>query len=73
MEAVLDNPYILTFPVSFGTNRIGVMALHCFDIEDGLSEIDLHLLQSFASQAANALYNAKLHTELQKKCMKLII
>ena len=58
---------ILTFPVSFGTNRIGVMALHCFDIEDGLSEIDLHLLQIFASQAAIALNNAKLHTELQKK------
>jgi sugar diacid utilization regulator len=58
---------ILTFPVSFGTNRVGVMALHCFDIEDGLSEIDLHLLQIFASQAAIALNNAKLHTELQKK------
>ena len=57
---------IVTVPVSFGTNRIGVMAIHCFDIEDGISEIDLHLLQSFASQAAIALYNAKLHTELQK-------
>ncbi|ARK30603.1 helix-turn-helix domain-containing protein [Halalkalibacter krulwichiae] len=57
---------ILAVPVSFGKNRIGVMTLHCFDIEDGISEIDLHLLQSFASQAAIALYNAKLHTEVQE-------
>ncbi|WP_227939518.1 helix-turn-helix domain-containing protein [Alkalihalobacillus deserti] len=61
---------ILTVPVSFGTNRIGVMTLHCFDIEDGISEIDLHLLQSFASQAAIALYNAKLHTEVQKTLLE---
>ncbi|RUL50461.1 helix-turn-helix domain-containing protein [Lysinibacillus antri] len=57
---------ILSVPVSFGTTRIGVMTFHCFDIEDGLSETDLLLLQSFASQAATALYNAQLHTEVQK-------
>lgn len=57
---------ILSVPVSFGTKRIGVMTLHCFDIEDGLSETDLLLLQSFASQAAIALHNANLHTEVQK-------
>ncbi|HWL22685.1 MAG TPA: GAF domain-containing protein, partial [Ureibacillus sp.] len=47
---------ILAVPVSFGTKRIGVMTFHCFDIEDGLSETDLLLLQSFASQAAIALH-----------------
>ncbi|MFB5281048.1 helix-turn-helix domain-containing protein [Peribacillus sp. Hz7] len=57
---------ILAVPVSFGTKRIGVMTFHCFDIEDGLSETDLLLLQSFASQAAIALHNAQLHTEVQK-------
>ncbi|WHY02611.1 helix-turn-helix domain-containing protein [Neobacillus sp. DY30] len=56
---------ILSVPVSFGTKRIGVMTLHCFDIEDGLSETDLLLLQSFASQAAIALHNANLYTEVQ--------
>ncbi|MFF2589168.1 helix-turn-helix domain-containing protein [Peribacillus butanolivorans] len=57
---------ILSVPVSFGTKRIGVMTFHCFDIEDGLNETDLLLLQSFASQAAIALHNAQLHTEVQK-------
>jgi sugar diacid utilization regulator len=57
---------ILSVPVSFGTKRIGVMTLHCFDVEDGLSETDILLLQSFASQAAIALHNANLHTEVQK-------
>lgn len=57
---------ILSVPVSFGTKRIGVMTFHCFDIEDGLTETDLLLLQSFASQAAIALHNAQLHTDVQK-------
>ena len=57
---------ILSVPVSFGTKRIGVMTLHCFDIEDGLSKTDILLIQSFASQAAIALHNANLHTEVQK-------
>lgn len=57
---------ILSVPVSFGTKRIGVMTLQCFDVEDSLSETDLLLLQSFASQAAIALHNAQLHTEVQK-------
>ncbi|MDQ0999737.1 sugar diacid utilization regulator [Neobacillus niacini] len=57
---------ILSVPVSFGAKRIGVMTFHCFDIEDGLSETDLLLLQSFASQAAIALHNAQLYTEVHK-------
>ena len=57
---------ILSVPVSFGTKKIGVMTFHCFDIEDGLSETDFLLFQSFASQAAIALHNAQLHTEVQK-------
>lgn len=57
---------ILSVPVAIGTKTMGVMTFHCFDIEDGLSETDLLLLQSFASQAATALYNAQLHTEVQK-------
>ncbi|WP_411740157.1 helix-turn-helix domain-containing protein [Peribacillus sp. S4] len=57
---------ILSVPVSFGTKRIGVMTLHCFDIEDGLSQTDLLLLQSFAAQASIAIHNALLHTEVQK-------
>ena len=57
---------ILSVPISFGLNRIGVMTLHCFELEDGLKENDLLLLQSFAAQAAIAIHNAKLHTEMQK-------
>ena len=57
---------ILSVPVAIGAKTMGVMTFHCFDIEDGLSETDLLLLQSFASQAATALYNAQLHTEVQK-------
>ena len=57
---------ILSVPISFGLNRIGVMTLHCFDMEDRLKENDLLLLQSFASQAAIAIHNAKLHTEMQR-------
>ncbi|MFE4896186.1 helix-turn-helix domain-containing protein [Peribacillus butanolivorans] len=61
-----DIQSLLSVPVSFGTKRIGVMTLHCFDIEDGLSETDLLLLQSFAAQAAIAIHNAQLHREVQK-------
>jgi len=57
---------ILSVPISFRTNRIGVMTLHCFDKEEALSETDLLFLQSFASQAAIAIHNAQLHTEVQK-------
>ncbi|MGK7379604.1 helix-turn-helix domain-containing protein [Planococcus sp. 1R117A] len=57
---------VLSVPVSFGTKRIGVMTFHCFAIEDGLTETDILLLQSFASQAAIALHNAQLHTEVHK-------
>ena len=57
---------ILSVPISFGLNRIGVMTLHCFELEDGLKENDLLLLQSFAAQAAIAIHNAKLHTEMQR-------
>ncbi|RHW39838.1 GAF domain-containing protein [Lysinibacillus yapensis] len=57
---------LLSVPVSFGTKRIGVMTFHCFDVEEGLNETDFLLLESFASQAAIALHNAQLHTEVQK-------
>ncbi|MFJ8234244.1 helix-turn-helix domain-containing protein [Ureibacillus sp. NPDC094379] len=68
-KAHLNSPTIksiLSIPVSLGTKSIGVMTFHCFEVEDGLSETDLLLLQSFASQAAIALHNAQLHTEVQK-------
>lgn len=57
---------LLSVPVSFGAKPIGVMTFHCFDVEDRLNETDFLLLESFASQAAIALHNAQLHTEVQK-------
>ena len=62
---------MLSVPVSLGKERIGVMTIHCFEIEDGLNETDLLLLKSFAFQAATAIHNARLHTEVQQSLMEL--
>ncbi|SDH98698.1 GAF domain-containing protein [Alteribacillus persepolensis] len=56
---------LMSVPVSFGSKRIGVMTLHCFDNEKGHSKTDLLLLQSFTSQAAIAIHNAQMHAEVQ--------
>ncbi|TCP20769.1 GAF domain-containing protein [Scopulibacillus darangshiensis] len=66
-----DIKSILSLPISFGTNRIGVMTLHRYDIKHSISEMDLLLLQSFASQAAIAIHNAKLHTEAQNSLREI--
>jgi sugar diacid utilization regulator len=57
---------ILSIPISFQSKKIGVITLHCFEKEDGLSKSDLILLQSFAAQAAIAIHNAQLHKEVQE-------
>lgn len=62
---------MLSVPVSLGNKRIGVMTIHCFEAEDGLSETELLLLQSFASQAAIAIHNAQLHEEVQDSLNKV--
>jgi len=63
---------LLSVPVSFGDKRIGVMTFHCFDVEDRLNETDFLLLESFAAQAAIALHNAQLHSEVQKSLGEVI-
>ncbi|KAA9017681.1 GAF domain-containing protein [Niallia endozanthoxylica] len=57
---------LLSVPIMFGDERIGVMTLHRFDKEELPSERDLLLLQSFASHVAAAIHNAQLHEEVQK-------
>ncbi|WP_028783891.1 helix-turn-helix domain-containing protein [Thalassobacillus devorans] len=61
-----DIKSLMSVPISYRSKRIGVMTLHCYDTEEGLSETDLLLLQSFTSQAAIAIHNAQLHSDVQE-------
>ncbi|MFD0828816.1 helix-turn-helix domain-containing protein [Neobacillus sp. M.A.Huq-85] len=51
--------------VSVGEKRIGVMMVHQFFTEGGLTNRDIDLLQGFADQAAIAIQNAALFTEIK--------
>ncbi|MGG1400936.1 helix-turn-helix domain-containing protein [Bacillus salipaludis] len=51
--------------VSVGEKRIGVMMVHQFFTEGGLSNRDIDLLQGFADQAAIAIQNAALFSEIK--------
>ncbi|MCM3080637.1 helix-turn-helix domain-containing protein [Brevibacillus invocatus] len=57
---------ILSVPVSIGEKRIGVMNVHSIQSEKRFLKEDLYLLQGFAAQAAIAIENATLYTELKK-------
>lgn len=57
---------LLSVPIMFGDERIGVMTLHRFDREELPSERDLLLLQGFASHVAVAIHNAQLHEEVKE-------
>ncbi|MDQ6600609.1 helix-turn-helix domain-containing protein [Bacillus salipaludis] len=51
--------------VSVGEKRIGVMMVHQFFTEGGLTNRDIDLLQGFADQAAIAIQNAALFSEIK--------
>lgn len=56
---------LLCVPVSIGTEKIGVMVVHKFDSDRKFLSQDLFLLQGFASQAAIAIQNARLFTQVR--------
>lgn len=56
---------LASVPVSLGEKRIGVLTVHQY--EGKLTKHDLHLLQAFADQAAIAIQNAQLHSEVNKR------
>ncbi|WP_134700889.1 helix-turn-helix domain-containing protein [Ammoniphilus sp. YIM 78166] len=58
---------LISVPVSMGEKRIGVMTVHQFNKEGKLTNRDLHLLQGFAAQAAIAIHNAQLYSELKMR------
>lgn len=55
---------LLCVPVSSGTKKLGVMVVHKFQADRTFLEQDLFLLQGFASQAAIAIQNASLYTQV---------
>ncbi|WP_181833198.1 helix-turn-helix domain-containing protein [Bacillus taeanensis] len=62
---------LVSVPVSIGTKRIGVMTIHQFNTNGKFTEADLRLLQGFASQAAVAIQNARLYTEVKERLQEL--
>jgi sugar diacid utilization regulator len=57
---------LMCTPVSIGDKRIGVMTIHVYK-QRKLTNRDLHLLEGFAGQAAIAIQNAQLYTEVKKR------
>lgn len=55
---------LLCVPVSSGTKKLGVMVVHKFQENRTFLEQDLFMLQGFASQAAIAIQNASLYTQV---------
>ncbi|WP_134700892.1 helix-turn-helix domain-containing protein [Ammoniphilus sp. YIM 78166] len=56
---------LASVPVSLGEKRIGVLTIHQY--EGKLTQHDVDLLQAFADQAAIAIQNAQLHSEVNKR------
>lgn len=71
LHAAVDNATylkaLISVPVSMGEKRIGVMTVHQFNKEGKLTNRDLNLLQGFAAQAAIAIHNAQLYSELKMR------
>lgn len=68
LHTSIDATYLkalISVPISMGEQRIGVMTVHQFNKEGKLTDRDLNLLQGFAAQAAIAIHNAQLYTELK--------
>lgn len=61
------NYTIMAVPVRMNKEKCGVMVVHQFKKKRKLSIEDLHRLQGFADQAAIAITNARLFSELRKK------
>ncbi|MBU8879153.1 helix-turn-helix domain-containing protein [Bacillus sp. FJAT-29790] len=57
--------------VSIGEKRIGVMMVHQFFAKGSLTNRDIVLLQGFAAQAAIAIQNAKLFSEIKNNIAEL--
>ncbi|MGF6948189.1 sugar diacid utilization regulator [Neobacillus sp. B4I6] len=57
--------------VSIGEKRIGVMMVHQFSAKGRLTKRDIILLQGFAAQAAIAIQNAALFSEVKKNVAEL--
>ncbi|WP_227939338.1 helix-turn-helix domain-containing protein [Alkalihalobacillus deserti] len=58
-------------PVSVNKKRIGVMIVHQFNNECKLSLDDVNLLQGFADQAAIAIQNARLYSEVKSRLQEI--
>ncbi|WP_099364554.1 helix-turn-helix domain-containing protein [Fredinandcohnia onubensis] len=62
---------IVSVPISIGDKRIGVMTIHQFNKVGKFTDDDVRLLQGFASQAAIAIQNARLYTEVKQQLNEL--
>ncbi|MEW9670443.1 helix-turn-helix domain-containing protein [Ammoniphilus sp. 3BR4] len=58
---------LISVPVKMGEKRIGVMTVYQFNREGRLTERHLTLLEGFADQAAIAIYNAELYSEMKMR------
>ncbi len=58
---------LISVPVKMGEKRIGVMTVYQFNRQGRLTERHLHLLTGFADQAAIAIYNAELYSEMKMR------
>ncbi|UOF89300.1 GAF domain-containing protein [Fodinisporobacter ferrooxydans] len=70
IQHATDNKYLkalISVPITMGKKRIGVMTVHQFHQEGKLTDHDVSLLQGFAAQAAIAIHNAQLYTELKMR------
>ncbi len=70
-QAFEDSPEkvnaVMAVPVTMNTDKIGVMLVHQTKKYKQMEERDLHRLQGFADQAAIAIANARLFSELEEK------
>lgn len=57
---------VMAVPVRMNGEKIGVMIVHQITNKRKLTNVDLRLLQGFADQAAIAITNARLFSELKK-------
>ncbi|WP_158735647.1 helix-turn-helix domain-containing protein [Alteribacillus sp. YIM 98480] len=63
---------LICVPVSIGDKQIGVMTIHLYK-EGSLTADSAHLLQGFADQAAIAIRNAQLYTDLKKNLSEVTV